>query len=93
MKRPSISDQVKVGFYSTDRFTQTDESEIISLKTATETLENLCNVGVFLKHYSLQFLKFIIFKGLSSVKYDLKFAKNSSKHQLEMELHNKSLEM
>lgn len=72
--KPSISDQVKVGFYSTDRFTQTDESEIISLKTATETLESLCN-------------------GLATVKYDLKFSKDSFKHQFESELHNKSLEI
>ncbi|RNA30641.1 calponin homology domain-containing protein [Brachionus plicatilis] len=40
---PSISDQLKVGFYSTDRCTQTDESEIIVLKAATENLDYLCS--------------------------------------------------
>jgi hypothetical protein len=44
MYRPSISDKIKVGFYSTDRCTQTNESELIILKNATENLNFLCKV-------------------------------------------------
>ena len=80
-----------MGFYSTDRFTQTDESEIISLKTATETLETLCNV-ISLFDLRCNYIE-LFFKGLATVKYDLKFSKDSFKHQFELELHNKSLEM
>lgn len=46
-KRPSISDQIKVGFYSTDRFTQTDETEILILKNATQNLELMSKVSLF----------------------------------------------
>jgi hypothetical protein len=35
----------------------------------------------------------LFFKGLATVKYDLKFSKDSFKHQFELELHNKSIEM
>ncbi|CAF0744677.1 unnamed protein product [Brachionus calyciflorus] len=40
---PSISDQIKVGFYSTDRCTQTNETEILILKNASDNLDFLCN--------------------------------------------------
>lgn len=45
-KRPSISDQIRVGFFSTDRYTQTNETEIIVLKTATENLQSMSKVSV-----------------------------------------------
>lgn len=44
-KRPSISDQIRVGFFSTDRCTQTNETEIIVLKTATENLQSMAKVS------------------------------------------------
>ena len=73
-KRPSLSDQIKVGFYSSDRYTQTNESEILNLKNATNDLEYLC-------------------REIISVKNDLKFAKNSSVNQFQMELNSKSIDM
>jgi len=72
--KPSISDQIKVGFYSTDRFTQTIETDILPLKAATDTLDQLCNE-------------------IEQIKYDLKFATNSSKHQFECELQNRTIEI
>ena len=36
--RPSISDQVKVGFFSCDRFAQTEESDILALNDAINNL-------------------------------------------------------
>lgn len=44
IKRISISDKIKVGFYSSDRATQTVQSEILDLKSATSNLEYLCKV-------------------------------------------------
>lgn len=52
----SISDDVKVGFYSTDRVTQTNETEIIVLKNATENLDYLCKEMNIVK-YDLNFAK------------------------------------
>lgn len=46
-KRPSISDQIRVGFFSTDRCTQTNETEIIVLKTATENLQSMSKVSEY----------------------------------------------
>jgi hypothetical protein len=40
--RPSLSDQIKVGFYSSDRFAQTTVTEILDLKNATNDLDYLC---------------------------------------------------
>ena len=54
--RPSLSDQVKVGFYSCDRFTQTNDNEIIDLKSATNNLEYLCKEIVSVKN-DLKFAK------------------------------------
>lgn len=72
--QPSISDQVKVGFFSCDRFAQTEESDILALNDAINNL-------IYLN------------KEMSDVKYDLKFAKNSTQNRFETELRDKSIEM
>ena len=43
--RPSIADQVHVGYFSQDRSSQTDVSEIAQLKEMTEVLQKLVRVG------------------------------------------------
>jgi len=45
LQRPSISDQIKVGFYSSDRASQTDQTDILVLKNATEQLQFLSKVS------------------------------------------------
>ena len=48
--RPSLADQVRVGYFSQDRSSQTDVSEIAQLKEMTVVLQNLVGVCiVFLK--------------------------------------------
>ena len=43
--RPSIADQVRVGYFSQDRSAQTEVSEIAQLKEMTEVLQNLVRVS------------------------------------------------
>ena len=43
----NISDQVKVGFYSLDRYTQTESSDILPIAEATHNLIYLCKVCLF----------------------------------------------
>ena len=42
--RPSIADQVHIGYFSQDRSSQTEVSEIAQLKEMTEVLQNLVRV-------------------------------------------------
>ena len=42
--RPTMADDLKVGFFSLDRATQTEESEIIDLKEMTEIIQQLLKV-------------------------------------------------
>jgi len=43
--RPSIADQVRIGYFSQDRSSQTEVSEIAQLKEMTEVLQNLVRVS------------------------------------------------
>ncbi|XP_038049411.1 uncharacterized protein C10orf67, mitochondrial-like [Patiria miniata] len=47
--RPSIADQQKVGFFSQDRATQTERSDIINLKEMTEDIQGLLKESQRLK--------------------------------------------
>ena len=44
--RPSLADQLKIGFFSLDRATQTQASEIIDLKEMTQVIQQLLKVIV-----------------------------------------------
>ncbi|XP_074659095.1 uncharacterized protein LOC141911899 isoform X3 [Tubulanus polymorphus] len=39
--KPSLAEQVKIGFFSQDRLTQTDDTEILLIKDLTENVQNL----------------------------------------------------
>lgn len=45
--RSSVSDDVRVGFYSCDRSVQTTESELVPIKEATSDLKELLKVRIF----------------------------------------------
>ena len=48
--RPSIADQVHIGYFSQDRSSQTEVSEIAQLKEMTEVLQNLVRVRFKVKN-------------------------------------------
>ena len=50
--RPSIADQVHIGYFSQDRSSQTEVSEIAQLKEMTEVLQNLVRVSYVNSHSS-----------------------------------------
>ena len=43
--RPSLAEEQKIGFFSQDRCTQTEETEVIDLKEMTEIIEQLLEVN------------------------------------------------
>ncbi|XP_078378701.1 uncharacterized protein LOC144661746 isoform X2 [Oculina patagonica] len=57
--RPSIADQVRVGYFSQDRSSQTEVSEIAQLKEMTEVLQNLVRDIENLKR-SLHYAKHVL---------------------------------
>ncbi|XP_068715636.1 uncharacterized protein C10orf67, mitochondrial-like isoform X4 [Montipora foliosa] len=57
--RPSLADQVRVGFFSQDRSAQTNISEIAQLKEMTEVLQNLVSDIETLKR-SLHYAKHVL---------------------------------
>lgn len=46
--RPTLADEQKIGFFSLDRTTQTEESEIIELKDMTNVIQQLLDVSQYL---------------------------------------------
>ena len=48
--RPSIADQVHIGYFSQDRSSQTEVSEVAQLKEMTEVLQNLVRVRFKVKN-------------------------------------------
>ena len=95
--RSSVSDDVRVGFYSCDRSVQTTESELVPIKEATSDLKELLKVRIFTLSLSIiliYFRKFLIkIKDMSILKYDLKFITNSNNCQFNDKLNDKSIEM
>ncbi|XP_074624166.1 uncharacterized protein LOC141882136 isoform X5 [Acropora palmata] len=57
--RPSLADQIRVGYFSQDRSAQTNVSEIIQLKEMTEVLQNLVSDIETLKR-SLHYAKHVL---------------------------------
>ena len=49
--RPTLADQVRIGYFSMDRACQTEESEIIDLKETTNLMSNLVQVCQSYFHY------------------------------------------
>ena len=45
LTRPTLADDLKVGFFSLDRTTQTEESEIVHLKQMTDVVQQLLQVS------------------------------------------------
>ena len=54
--RPSIADQVHVGYFSQDRSSQTEVSEIAQLKEMIEVLQNLVRVSTVCNFRSHNFM-------------------------------------
>ncbi len=44
--RPSITERKRIGFFVSDQACQTDESEIIQLKTVTDNIDMLLQVSL-----------------------------------------------
>ena len=65
--RPSIADQVHIGYFSQDRSSQTEVSEIAQLKEMTEVLQNLVRVRFKVKNAGKDWEKVIALTSQSTL--------------------------
>lgn len=66
--RPGISDSKRVGYFAADHSTQTDQSDIVELKSVTGTITTLIKVGAVKLTVSkeLQSLCFCVYRTLAN---------------------------